>query len=87
MRELKNIKSKKKKAKDNYSWAPEPTKKVLNFRGSTQLVFNTYNTNYPIVDVAAKFVGFKIVYKDHNLIPTAELKAAHKIAPGLYATI
>jgi len=59
----------------------------LNLRGGKRLLFNTYNTNYPIIDVAAKNLGFKTIYKDHNLVPSAELKAAHKIAPGLYSTI
>lgn len=52
-----------------------------------RLIFNTYNTNYPIIDLAAKNLGYKTVFKDHNLVPSPELKAAHKIAPGVYATI
>ena len=52
-----------------------------------RLIFNTYNTNYPIIDLAAKNLGFKTVFKDHNLVPSPELKAAHRIAPGVYATI
>ena len=87
MRELQNIKSKKKKEREAQAPWEQETKKVLNFRGGKRLVFNTYNTNYPIIDVAAKNLGFKTIYKDHNLVPSAELKAAHKIAPGLYSTI
>ena len=37
--------------------------------------------------MAAKALGFRTVYKDHNLVPSTELKAAHKLAPGLYSTV
>ena len=52
-----------------------------------RLLFNTFNTNYPIIDLAAKGLGFKTVCKDHNLVPSAELRAAHKLSPNLYSTI
>jgi hypothetical protein len=52
-----------------------------------RLLFNTFNTNYPVIDLAAKNCGFRTVFKDHNLVPSAELKAAHKLAPGLYSAI
>ena len=52
-----------------------------------RLIFNTFNTNYPVIDLAAKNCGYRAIFKDHNLVPSAELKAAHKLAPGLYSTI
>lgn len=52
-----------------------------------RLIFNTFNTNYPVIDLAAKNLGFKTVYKDHNLVPGAEVKAANRLAPGIYANI
>jgi hypothetical protein len=52
-----------------------------------KLIFNTFNSNYPVIDLAAKNCGFKPIFKDHNLVPSAELKAAHKLAPGLYSSI
>lgn len=58
-----------------------------NKKRKRRLVFNTFNTNYPVIDLAAKNCGYRAVFKDHNLVPTAEMKAAHKIAPGLYSAI
>ena len=52
-----------------------------------RLVFNTYNTQYSVIDVAARNVGFKTVYKDHNLQPSAEMKAAYKIQNGFHQSI
>ena len=70
------IKEKKK------SLIPDEKKKM-----KRRLIFNTFNTNYPVIDLAAKNCGFRVVFKDHNLVPTAEMKAAHKLAPGLYSAI
>ena len=41
--------------------------------GSRYLIFNTYNTHYPIVDVAAKTVGYRAVHSDPNLAGTQEM--------------
>jgi hypothetical protein len=62
----------------------DPNKKKMMKK---RLTFNTFNTNYPVIDLAAKNCGYRAVFKDHNLVPSAELKAAHKLAPGLYSTI
>jgi hypothetical protein len=63
------------------------SKKEEEKRMKKRLIFNTYNTNYPIIDLAAKNLGYKTVFKDHSLVPSPEQKAAHRIAPGVYATI
>ena len=39
-----------------------------------KLIFNTYNTAYPVIDLVAKNLGFRTMYKDHNLVPSAETK-------------
>jgi len=52
-----------------------------------KLIFNTYNTAYPVIDLVAKNLGFRTMYKDHNLVPTTETKMAHRIAPGLFSSI
>jgi len=36
-----------------------------------KLIFNTYFTIYPVIDLAAKNVGYQAVYKDHYLVPNA----------------
>lgn len=56
-------------------------------RKKKKLVFNTYFTLYPVIDLAAKNVGFKTEFKDHLLVPSAQVKAAYRIAPGIYANI
>lgn len=80
-------------AKEKRKAAAEFLEKKKSVSGDTcrrpkrRLIFNTFNTNYPVIDLAAKNCGYRAVFKDHNLVPSAEMKAAHKLAPGLYSAI
>ena len=40
-----------------------------------------------MVELAARLVGFKTVYRDHNLRPCPEVLAQHRLAPGIYSSI
>ena len=63
--------SKKKKENDKDKLAVEEAKPKGPKR---KLIFNTYNTAYPVIDLVAKNLGFRTMYKDHNLVPSAETK-------------
>ena len=76
------MKEKKQKRTDKKRKEEEDKKKP-----KKRLIFNTYNTNYPVIDLSAKNLGYKTIFKDHNLVPSPDLKAANKIAPGIYANI
>ena len=69
------------------SYRKHQEEKTPKSKTKKRLTFNIYNTNYPVVDLAAKNLGFKTVSRDHNLVPNAELRQAHKVAFGPYAAI
>lgn len=87
-RGLKNLHCKTAKKDDKFrsSRKFDDTKSVK-AKPKRRLIFNIYNTQYPVVDLAAKNLGFKTVTKDHNLVPCAEVRQAHKTAFGPYAAI
>lgn len=50
-------------------------------------MLNYWNTIYSAVSVAAENCGFKPVRKDHNLRPSSDVLAAHRLATGMTYSI
>ena len=47
---------------------------TVGFRKGRPLILNTFNTSYPVIDLVAKELGFKTVYREHHLRAYAEAK-------------
>lgn len=76
---LKEINSKpasnKRKREESVDKKPAKKKKKA-------LIFNNFNTSYSVVEIAAKNQGFKVVDKDHLLVPSGEYKLNYRLLYG-----
>ena len=52
-----------------------------------KLIFNIWNTKYPVIDKAARELGYKTVNVDHKLALKPDMVAAYRAQYGQFATI